>query len=41
MKQSITELLSRLHQAVNNGDLHTISNCYSDNATIVAQPFGQ
>ena len=41
MKQSITELLSRLHQAVNTGDLHAISNCYGDNAKIVAHPLGR
>lgn len=41
MKESITELLARLHHAVNSGDLQTISDCYSDNAKVVATPLGQ
>ena len=41
MNESITALLTRLHHAVNTGDFETISNCYSENAKVVANPLGR
>lgn len=34
----ISEVLSRLHGAVNNGDLDTIHSCYGNNAKVVSTP---
>jgi ketosteroid isomerase-like protein len=41
MNHSISQILARLHQAVNNDDLKSINNCYAENARVVVTPAGQ
>lgn len=38
MTDTINQVLSRLHQAVNEGDRNTVHNCYATNAKVVKSP---
>lgn len=38
MTDTITQLLAKLHTAVNSGDSQAVDSCYAENAKVVASP---